>query len=257
MPMRLFESVPGEQRSRLKPLVVMLGEALEAPTQEARFRGLQRLGDVSLFIAGFFSAGFARKLVDIDYHIAMGGRAYGTLAENCSPARGRTVRQVFAELAAKFTPMVDALERDQRKLVPAFGSRSPAALRVVGKDRQRTFADAAAQARARASARGAQRAGALSHERRDSRVAAGIARRDLRSAGDPRRGAVPADRSRAPGAGGGARQRRTAPRGRGGRHAFHGPVHRRRGAHAPGTQRSVSARSPRTISPITSRSPRA
>jgi len=105
----LFERVPGEQRSRLKPLVVMLGEALEAPTHEARFRGLQRLGDVSLFIAGFFSAGFARKLVDVDYHIAMGGRAYGTLAENCSPARGRTLRQVFAELATKFTPMVDAL----------------------------------------------------------------------------------------------------------------------------------------------------
>jgi hypothetical protein len=98
-----------EQRSRLKPLVVMLGEALEAPTHEARFRGLQRLGDVSLFIAGFFSAGFARKLVDVDYHIAMGGRAYGTLAENCGPARARTLRQVFAELAAKFTPMVDAL----------------------------------------------------------------------------------------------------------------------------------------------------
>jgi len=98
-----------EPRSRLKPLVVMLGEALEAPTHEARFRGLQRLGDVSLFIAGFFSAGFARKLVDIDYHIAMGGRAYGALAENCGPARARTLRQVFAELAAKFTPMVDAL----------------------------------------------------------------------------------------------------------------------------------------------------
>ena len=105
----LFERDDGSQRSRLKPLALMLGEALEAPTYEARFRGLQRLGDVSLFIAGFFSAGFARKLVDIDYHIAMGGRAYGTLAENCSPARGRTLRQVFAELAAKFTPMVDAL----------------------------------------------------------------------------------------------------------------------------------------------------
>ena len=97
------------QRTRLKPLALMLGEALEAPTQEARFRGLQRLGDVSLFIAGFFSAGFARKLVDVDYHIAMGGRAYGTLADNCPPARGRTLRQVFAELANKFTPMVDAL----------------------------------------------------------------------------------------------------------------------------------------------------
>jgi hypothetical protein len=97
------------QRARIKPLVVMLGEALEAPTHEAQFRGLQRLGDVSLFIAGFFSQGFARKLVDVDYHIAMGGRAYGTLADNCPASRGRTMRQVFAELAAKFQPMVDAL----------------------------------------------------------------------------------------------------------------------------------------------------
>jgi hypothetical protein len=106
----LFERDPaGQNRSRLKPLALMLGEAIDAPTHEARFRGLQRLGDVSLFIAGFFSAGFARKIVDIDYHIAMGGRAYGALAENCSPARGRTIRQVFGELAAKFTPMVDAL----------------------------------------------------------------------------------------------------------------------------------------------------
>ena len=98
-----------DSRKQLKPLAMMLGEALEAPTSEARFRGLQRLGDVSLFIAGFFSAGFARKLVDVDYHIAMGGQAYGTLAESCPPARARTLRQVFAELAAKFQPMVDAL----------------------------------------------------------------------------------------------------------------------------------------------------
>ena len=107
----LFEREPGasEPRSRLKPLALMLGEALEAPSQEARFRGLQRLGDVSLFIAGFFSAGFARKLVDIDYHIAMGGRAYGTLAETSAPARANVLRRVFAELATKFTPMVDAL----------------------------------------------------------------------------------------------------------------------------------------------------
>jgi hypothetical protein len=107
----LYERQPDEaaQRSGLKPLAMMLGEALEAPTHEARCRGLQRLGDVSLFIAGFFSAGFARKLVDVDYHIAMGGRAYGTLAESCTPARGRTLREVFAELATKFVPVVDAL----------------------------------------------------------------------------------------------------------------------------------------------------
>ena len=98
-----------DSRTHLKPLAIMLGEALEAPTNEARFRGLQRLGDVSLFIAGFFSAGFARKLVDIDYHIAMGGRAYSALAEGLARTRSRVLGQVFAELAVKFQPMVDAL----------------------------------------------------------------------------------------------------------------------------------------------------
>jgi hypothetical protein len=95
--------------TRLKPLVVMLTEALEAPTAEDRNRGLQRLGDVSLFIAGFFAQSFARKLIDIDYHIAMGGRAYATLAETMARGRGRVLSKVFSELADKFQPMVDAL----------------------------------------------------------------------------------------------------------------------------------------------------
>src|SRR5688500_14224624 len=103
------EARHNDTRKRLKPLAMMLGEALEAPTHEARCRGLQRLGDVSLFIAGFFSQGFARKLVDVDYHIAMGGHAYSALAESFPATRARTMRQVFAELAAKFQPMVDAL----------------------------------------------------------------------------------------------------------------------------------------------------
>jgi hypothetical protein len=94
---------------RIKPLVQMLSEALEAPTLQERERGLQRLGDVSLFIAGFFAHSFARKLVDIDYHIAMGGGAYGTLAGGLCRGRRQVLGRVFAELAAKFLPLVDAL----------------------------------------------------------------------------------------------------------------------------------------------------
>jgi len=94
---------------RLKPLVVMLSEALEARSEGDRNRGLQRLGDVSLFIAGFFAQSFARKLVDIDYHIAMGGRAYATLADAMSRGKARVLGHVFAELADNFQPMVDAL----------------------------------------------------------------------------------------------------------------------------------------------------
>lgn len=95
---------------RLKPLAHMLADALQAQTSQQRDQALRRLGDVSLFIAGFFAQSFARRLVDIDYHIAMGGRAYGTLADTARASfRGQVFAAVFAELAQKFQRLVDVL----------------------------------------------------------------------------------------------------------------------------------------------------
>ena len=103
-----FDAAP--DGPRLKPLALLLADAATAATREERLRGLQRLGDVSLFMAGFFAQGFARRLVDVDYHVAMGGRAYGTLADTCRVGtRGRALATVFAELAQKFQRLVDAL----------------------------------------------------------------------------------------------------------------------------------------------------
>lgn len=96
--------------ARLKPLAHMLADAAAATTAQQRDSVLRRLGDVSLFIAGFFAQSFARKLIDIDYHIAMGGRAYGTLADNMrGTARGQGFAEVFMELAQKFQRLVDVL----------------------------------------------------------------------------------------------------------------------------------------------------
>jgi hypothetical protein len=104
----LYEQTP--EGTRLKPLAHMLARAAEAPTTQQRDDALRRLGDVSLFIAGFFAQSFARKLIDIDYHIAMGGRAYGTLADSMrGTVRGHAVSGVFVELAAKFQRLVDVL----------------------------------------------------------------------------------------------------------------------------------------------------
>lgn len=103
----LYDRTP--EGARIKPLVVMLSDALQAPTEAERQVALQRMGDVSLFIAGFFAPGFARKLIDIDYHIAMGGRAYGTLAHSLGRGRRAVLGGVFAELAGKFQLLVDAL----------------------------------------------------------------------------------------------------------------------------------------------------
>jgi hypothetical protein len=99
----------GPQGAHLKPLAVLLSEALEAPSTGDRNRGLQRLGDLSLFQSGFFARGFSGKIVDIDYHIAMGKGAYGTLAETLTRGRSHVLGQVFDELARKFQPVVDAL----------------------------------------------------------------------------------------------------------------------------------------------------
>lgn len=103
----LFE--PDDGRSQLKPLALLLAEAASTTDDRQRFRTLQRLGDVALFIAGFLAGGLARRPVDVDYHIAMGGRAYGTLAQ--APCHGpqRVLACVFAELQDKFQPLVDAL----------------------------------------------------------------------------------------------------------------------------------------------------
>ena len=95
---------------RLKPLAHMLADAAEASSPQQRDETLRRLGDVSLFVAGFFAQSFARKLIDIDYHIAMGGRAYGTLADNLrGTMRGQAFAAVFLELAQKFQRLVDVL----------------------------------------------------------------------------------------------------------------------------------------------------
>jgi hypothetical protein len=104
----LYESTP--EGVRLKPLAHMLADASVASSPQQRDDTLRRLGDVSLFVAGFFAQSFARKLIDIDYHIAMGGRAYGTLADNLRGSiRGQAFAAVFLELAQKFQRLVDVL----------------------------------------------------------------------------------------------------------------------------------------------------
>jgi hypothetical protein len=104
----LYERTP--EGLRIKPLAQMLADALDAPSAMARQRSLQRLGDVSLFIAGFFARSFARKLIDIDYHIAMGGGAYSSLADSMQRSTsGRCVAPIYAQLAEKFQRLVDAL----------------------------------------------------------------------------------------------------------------------------------------------------
>ena len=99
-----------ENGIELKPLAKVMAESLESEFVADRRYALQRVGDVSLFIAGFLGEGLAAKLVDVDYYIHLGGSAYGALSESVRGSmRGRVFAAVFAELAEKFQEFVDVL----------------------------------------------------------------------------------------------------------------------------------------------------
>ncbi len=100
----------GPDGRSLPPLATLFAAASEARSPRQRYVALRRLGDLALFMAGFFPDALARKPVDVDYYIRMGGTAYGTLA-SAAPAttRQRAFADVFGELAGKFGAFVEAI----------------------------------------------------------------------------------------------------------------------------------------------------
>ncbi len=107
---RLFDET--RDGRALLPLAQLYALAAEAASEAERRLVLQRLGDVALFISGLFSGLFVRRrrLVDVDYYIAMGGNAYGYLSEkNSQSARGTPLATIFRQLSMEFVRFVDVL----------------------------------------------------------------------------------------------------------------------------------------------------
>lgn len=99
---RLFvEDADGTVRA--EPLALVLLRALEGD-RRSRAHHLRRLGDTALFVSGFFGDSLARSLVDVDYYIAMGERAYEALRDS---ERGAGLEALYGELAARFPTFVD------------------------------------------------------------------------------------------------------------------------------------------------------
>jgi hypothetical protein len=87
-----------------EPLALKLARALNGGGPQQRMT-LRRIGDMSLFVSGFFSDSLRRKLVDVDYYVSIGGFAYNALSRHEADA----LSPVFAELADKFGGFVDVL----------------------------------------------------------------------------------------------------------------------------------------------------
>ncbi len=88
----------------VEPLALILLRALQGDRQR-RTEGLRKLGDTSLFVSGFFGDSLARSSVDVEYYIAMGERAYDTLAEEARGPAG--MGEMYGELAERFEAFVD------------------------------------------------------------------------------------------------------------------------------------------------------
>lgn len=91
------------------PLALIYKKALET-TPQMQLKIYKRLGDVSLYMAGYFKDSLTRKIVDEKYYISMGSSAYKTASQI---TRIRHNENHFADmyhtLSSEFSKLVDIM----------------------------------------------------------------------------------------------------------------------------------------------------
>ncbi|MBX5484813.1 MAG: hypothetical protein IRZ16_23565 [Myxococcaceae bacterium] len=102
-----------------EPLALLYHRAQQQEREE-RIRTLRRLGDVSLYKAGFFSESLNRTAVGPEYYIQMGSTSYGAVA-SLAPASGFAA--VYRELCEKFRALVEVLEEIAARGLAAAGAQ--------------------------------------------------------------------------------------------------------------------------------------
>ncbi|MEK7396185.1 MAG: hypothetical protein AAB116_04555 [Candidatus Poribacteria bacterium] len=97
-----------------EPLALMVKEALDETRPTAQSALFRHIGDVSLYVSGFFQDSLYKKLVDVDYYIGMGCAAYHNVAVRTSE---EIKRAIYEELCEKFSSFVDVLAEVSDKTV--------------------------------------------------------------------------------------------------------------------------------------------
>lgn len=104
----LFEQ--DEEGMQLKPLAVLYCSAAGARDLQARRDYLRKLGDLALFISGWFAHNLERRRVGVRYYVQMGECAYEWLSEcRTATVRDRVFAKIFQDLAAHFSEMRDVI----------------------------------------------------------------------------------------------------------------------------------------------------
>ena len=80
--------------------------------RKERVEKLKKLGDCSLYISGFFSDSFQRKIIDVDYYVDMGKMAFDSLSQDVEED---TFSKLFKDLSLHFVKFVDVLSLISQK----------------------------------------------------------------------------------------------------------------------------------------------
>lgn len=101
-----------------EPLAVQMIRAMQAEPGR-RFRLLRKIGDVSLYMTGYFSEALDRAPVDRSYYVDLGAGAYRRAAGSIAGSTDNPFRQLYCGLAARFGEIVEVLnevsEHDQKR----------------------------------------------------------------------------------------------------------------------------------------------
>lgn len=89
------------------PLALFLKQAMEASPSD-QLKLYKRLGDTSLYFAGFFQEFFNRKSYDIDYYISMGQTAYRSVSTIMRDRhRDDHFKEMYFKLSDRFPDLVE------------------------------------------------------------------------------------------------------------------------------------------------------
>ena len=88
-----------------KTMAELLFSANQAGGKD-RVEKFKRLGDRSLYISGFFSDSFQRKIIDVDYYVDIGKMAFDSLSNDVEEDM---FSKLFKDISLHFLNLVDVL----------------------------------------------------------------------------------------------------------------------------------------------------
>jgi len=98
-----------------EPLALLVKEALEEQTPHNQGLMFRKVGDISLYMGGYFQESLQRKLVDLNYYVGLGEVAYTQVAARLEEEK---MRAVYQELAERFSKLVEVFAEVSDQTTP-------------------------------------------------------------------------------------------------------------------------------------------